>query len=93
MKYFGNNKGKGYQETTSYGRFKIEVQDLRLTTLMRDIRLASHSFELLEFHHILMELNEKEDVMSKEVLLLPSRSFGVYKYFDGLETKAMEFHF
>jgi ribonuclease HI len=74
-------------------RQKNEVQDLTLATLMRDIRLDSYYFEWLDFHHIPREINEKANALSKEALLLPSGAFGVYKYFDGVETKAMKFLF
>jgi hypothetical protein len=45
----------------------------------------------LSFHHILRELNAKVDEISKEALQLKRGAFGHYEYFDGTETKAMEF--
>jgi hypothetical protein len=36
--------------------------------------LDFQSFEWLSFHHVLRELNGKEDELSKEVLLLPTWS-------------------
>jgi hypothetical protein len=72
---------------------KIEFQDIRLTPIMRDIKLTYPPFEWISFHHVLRELNEKEDALSKEAMLLPSRAFRVYEYFDGVETQVMEFRF
>jgi hypothetical protein len=44
---------------------KNSARDVRLTPLMRDIKLSFQSFEWLSFNHILQELNEKVDELSK----------------------------
>jgi hypothetical protein len=55
---------------------KNNVQNMSLATIMRDIRLACQSFKWLSYHHILRELNTKEDELSKQVLELQAGSFG-----------------
>jgi hypothetical protein len=60
---------------------------------MREIQLAFQSFECLSFHHILRELNNKADKLSKEALQLQRGSFDFYEYFDGTKIEAMEFFF
>jgi hypothetical protein len=70
---------------------KISIQNINLSTVMRDVRLTYQSFEWLSFHHILRELNSKADELSKEALQLQRGAFRYYEYFDGTETEAMEF--
>jgi ribonuclease HI len=74
-----------------WARQKISAQDVKLAPLLRDIKLSFQSFEWLYFSHILRELNKKVDELSKEALSLPVGAFGLYKFFEGVETKAMEF--
>jgi len=46
----------------------------------------------LSFHHILREFNTKANELSKEALELQNGAFGFYKFFEGQEIEAMEFH-
>jgi hypothetical protein len=71
---------------------KISIQNINMYTFMRGVRLTYQSFEWLYFHHILRELKSKVDELSKEALQLQRGAFKYYEYFDGTETKAMEFH-
>jgi hypothetical protein len=48
-----------------WAKQKIKVQDIRLESLLRDIKLSFRSFEWLSFSHILRELNEKAYSLSK----------------------------
>jgi ribonuclease HI len=70
---------------------KLEIQNVNLENILRDIKLAFPSFEWISFHHVLRELNVKADELSKEVLQLQRGAFGYYEYFEGVETEAMEF--
>jgi ribonuclease HI len=70
---------------------KLEIQNVNLSNILRDIKLDFPSFEWISFHHVLRELNVKADELSKEALQLQRGAFGYYEYFDGVETEAMEF--
>jgi hypothetical protein len=67
------------------------IQNPRLASLLRDIKLTFRDFEWLSFQHILRELNSKADELSKEALQLQKGAFGFYEFFEGTETEAMEF--
>jgi hypothetical protein len=69
------------------------IHNIRLASILRDIKLAFLSFEWLSFHHILQELNSKADELSKEALELQIDTFVFYEYMDGVETEVMEFRF
>jgi hypothetical protein len=64
----------------------IITQDVRLEPLLWDIKLTFQSFEWLSFSHILHELNQKYDEISKEDLTFPIGAFGLYQFHDGVET-------
>jgi ribonuclease HI len=51
-----------------WAQVKIVIQNTNLATFMREIQQAFQSFEWLTFHHILREINTKEDELSKEAL-------------------------
>jgi ribonuclease HI len=72
-------------------RKKANVHNIRLESLLQDIKLSFQSFEWLSFNHILCELNEKEDSLSKESLQLLVGAFGYYEFIEGEEIEAMEF--
>jgi hypothetical protein len=72
-------------------RQKSSAQDIILASLLRDIKLAYQSFEWLSFSHILRELKEKVDELSKDALSLPIGSFGYYEFIEAKEVQAMEF--
>jgi ribonuclease HI len=67
------------------------IQNPRLASLLRDIKLTFRDFEWISFQHILRELNTKADELSKEALQLQKGAFGFYEFFEGTETEAMEF--
>jgi len=72
---------------------KINIQNIKLDLIMRDIKLTFQSFAWMSFHHILRELNSKNDELSKKALDLHNGTFIYYECFDGVETKAMQFRF
>jgi len=74
-----------------WAKQKIKVQDIRLESLLKDIKFPFRSFEWISFSHILQEVNEKENSLSKEALLLPVGAFGYYEFMDGEDIEAMEF--
>jgi ribonuclease HI len=59
------------------------IQNPRLASLLRDIKLTFRDFEWLSFQHILRELNTKADELSKEALQLQKGAFGFYEFFEG----------
>jgi ribonuclease HI len=69
---------------------KINIQNIRLEPIMREIRETFNSFSWLSFHHILRELNSKADKLSKDAVLLNPGTFSLYEFHDGVETEAME---
>ena len=71
----------------------INLSNVMLTPLVRNIKLAYQSFEWISFCHILQELNGKADELSKEALSLTPGAFCIYEFIDGEEIEAMEFHF
>jgi hypothetical protein len=75
----------------NWAQGKLEIQNVNMENILRDIKLAFPSFEWLCFHHVLRELNVKVDDLSKEALYLQRGVFGYYEYFDVVEIEAMEF--
>jgi hypothetical protein len=59
--------------------------------LLHDILLSLNTLGRYSCHHILRELNEKADALSKEALELPSGACGIYEYIEGEELVSMEF--
>lgn len=57
----------------------------------RDMRLDFPCFEWICFHHVIRELNVKEDELYKEAFQLQRGEFVYYDYFDGVEIEAMKF--
>jgi hypothetical protein len=72
---------------------KVTATYVRLTPLLRNIKLSYQCFECLSFNHILRKINSKIDELSKEALSLPKGAFGLYEFIDGEEIEAMEFCF
>jgi hypothetical protein len=70
---------------------KINFQYIRLESLLKDIKISFQSFEWFSFNHILQELNDKVDSLSKEALQFLLGAFGYYEFMEGEEIKAMEF--
>jgi hypothetical protein len=75
-----------------WARGQNNIQNPRLASILRDIKLTFRNFEWLSFQHILRELNTKADELSKEALQLQKGAFSFYEFFKGTETKAMEFY-
>jgi len=71
---------------------KVNIQNIRLEPITREIRETFNSFCWLSFHHILRELNSKVDKLSNDVVLLNPGTFSLYEFHDGVETEAMEVH-
>jgi ribonuclease HI len=71
---------------------KVNIQNIGLEPIMREIRETFNSFCWLSFHHILRELNSKADKLSNDVVLLNPGTFSLYEFHDGVETEAMEVH-
>jgi hypothetical protein len=69
---------------------KVNIQNIGLEPITREIRETFMSFRWLSFHHLLTELNSKADKLSKEVVLLNPGTFNVYEFHDGVEIEAME---
>jgi len=69
----------------------ISSQDVILAPLLRDIKFSFQYIEWLTFIHILREINEKDDDLSREAFTLPVGAFGIYELFHGVEKKSMEF--
>jgi hypothetical protein len=78
--------------TIEWAKQNIKVQYIRLESLLKDIKLFFQSFEWLSFNHILHELNDKENSLSKEALQLLVGAFGYYEFMEGEEIEAMEFN-
>jgi hypothetical protein len=72
-------------------RDQNNIRNPRLASIIRDIELIFGNFEWISFQHILRELNTKADELSKEAPQLQKGTFGFYEFFEGIETKAMEF--
>jgi hypothetical protein len=70
---------------------KNKFQNIWLTLIMRDIKLAYQSFEWIYFSHILRDHNAKDNELSKEALSLLVGAFVYYKFIDGEEIEATEF--
>jgi len=49
-------------------RDQNNIQNPRLASVLRDIKLIFRKFECISFQHILRELNTKEDEISKEAM-------------------------
>ena len=65
----------------NWAQGKLEIQNVNLANIVRDIKLAFLSFEWLSFHHVLRELNVKVDDLSKEAFQLQRGPFEYYEYF------------
>jgi ribonuclease HI len=72
---------------------RVNIQNIHLSNILRDIRLTFQDFEWLSFHHIPRELNSKADELSKEALELHSGTYAYYEYKEGVEAEAMEVRF
>jgi ribonuclease HI len=86
LQVFGDSK-----LVIDWARGLNNIQNPRLASILRDIKLTFRDFEWNSFQHILRELNTKADGLSKEALQLQKGAFGFYEFFEGTETEAMEF--
>jgi len=84
---------RGLKASNRPGSRENNFQNIRLTPIMRDIKLNYQAFEWPSFSHILRELNSKADDLSKGALDLHNDTFVYYEYFKGVEMKAMEIRF
>jgi hypothetical protein len=67
-----------------WARGNIFIQNPNLDSILRVIKLNFRDFEWFSFHHILCELNSKEDELSKEALQLQRGALCFYEFFDGI---------
>jgi hypothetical protein len=72
---------------------KANFQNISLDPIKRDIKLAYLSFERFSFHHILRELNMKEDKLSKKALEIQIDTFVHNEFVNGIESKSIEIWF
>jgi ribonuclease HI len=84
LQVFGDSK-----LVIDWERGQNNIQNPRLASILRDIKLTFRNFEWLSFHHIPRELNTKADELSKEALQLQKGAFGFYEFFEDTETEAM----
>jgi ribonuclease HI len=65
LQVFGDSK-----LVIDWARGQNNIQNPRLASILRDIKLTFRNFKWLSFQHILRELNTKADELSKEALQL-----------------------
>lgn len=70
---------------------KVSVSDVRLSSLLKELRQSIQSFKWLSFCRIFRELNIKADALSKEALPLLTGTLGFYKFVDHEEMESLEF--
>jgi ribonuclease HI len=72
---------------------RVNIPNIHLSNILRDIRLTFQDFEWMSLHHIPRELNSKANELSKDALEIHSGTYVYYEYKEGVEAETAEVRF